>query len=85
MISRRFKVAHTTTNEKIVRYFVTDANTKEELDTRPHAAVFPISIMFDDETQSERAGKFADYLNKIVDATNIAYEQTNLIDMLSKP
>ena len=83
---RNWKVAHSSVTEYdrkvITRYFVTDADTNDELDTRAIAAEFPISQKFDQELQEARANAYADYMNKIEEATKQAYANNQLIDIL---
>ena len=56
---RSWKVAHSSVTEYdrkvITRYFITDAETNDELDTRAIAAEFPVSQKFDQELQETRA------------------------------
>ena len=79
---RTWLVAHNRINDKIVKYFVTDAETNDEIDHRPVVAEFPVSQKFDKEVQKERADAYADYMNKIAEATKQAYENNQLIDIL---
>jgi hypothetical protein len=83
---RTWKVAHSSVTEYdrkvITRYFITDANTNDELETRAVAAEFPVSQKFDQDLQEERAHAYADYLNKIEEATKQAYANNQLIDIL---
>ena len=85
-MKREFKVCQTTsrTTEKITRFFVTDAIGQDELDTRPVVAEFPISELYDEETQLRHARLFRDFMNKIEEAKQVAYEQTMLMDILKK-
>ena len=69
---------------KVIEYFVTDAETKEEIDDRPVGAKFPISDKFDQETQAARADQFAEYLNKLDEAARVAHAQIHLVDILSR-
>lgn len=69
---------------KVTEYFVTDAQTKEEIDVRPTAATFPVSGRFDEEIQKARADQFAEYLNKLDEAARVAHEQIHLVDILSR-
>jgi hypothetical protein len=77
---------HNTTTKPKHRtsYFVTDAETIEEVNdgTRPAIATFPISQKYPEKEQAQRADTFRDYMNKIVDATETAYQQTMLCDIL---
>jgi hypothetical protein len=83
---RNWKVAHSSVTEYdkkvITRYFITDADTNDELDTRAIAAEFPVSQKFDQELQEARANAYADYMNKIEEATKQAYANNQLIDIL---
>lgn len=85
-MKREFKVGETTnrTTNKLSRLFVTDAIGKDDLDTRPVVAEFPISELYDEETQLRHARLFRDFMNKIEEAKQVAYEQTMLMDILKK-
>lgn len=87
MAERIFKVAHRKNqhSKQITCYFVTDAHDDKDIPNRAIAAEFPISQLYDDETQEARAKRFADYMNKLAEAARIAQEQTHLIDILSRP
>lgn len=89
MTNRTWKVAHhkqeNKSGSKITEYFVTDADTNDELNERAVAASFPVSQKFDNEHQEARAYEYADYLNKIAEATKQAYENNHLIDVLKAP
>lgn len=62
-------LASKTTN-KIRGFTVNDGNNDKEITSRPDAAAFMISILYDENTQRIRATKFAKYLNDIVDINN---------------
>lgn len=89
MTKRTWKVGHHKHESKgvstITEYFVTDAETSEEIEQRATAASFPISQKFDQEHQESRAYEYADYMNKIAEATAQAYENNRLIDILKTP
>ena len=75
----------TSTNTgKMTKFFVTDAETVEEMEdgSHPEVAEFPISPKYPQTEQEQRANMFRDYMNKIVDATETAYQQTMLCDIL---
>ncbi len=65
-------------------YFVTDADTIEQVNdgTHPAVATFTISQKYPEKEQEQRAEMFRAYMNKIVEATETAYEQTMLCDIL---
>jgi len=81
-IRREYKVAHTKSEGIITAYFVTDAHDNSELDDRPTLMSFPVSILYPQEDQKQRADEYVDYMNKIVEATHQAYENNNLMDVL---
>ena len=66
---------------------------KQDLDTkvrhmnqeriRPRVATFPVSTLYDEETQRDRAKMLCDYMNKLNDAMEQAKAQTALIDLIS--
>ena len=87
MSNRKYIVAHTYrdgSRKELIAFFVSDAASDDELSVRPKAAVFPISIMFDEATQQKQAKRYAEYLNKLAEAARQAHEQTHLIDILSR-
>ena len=83
---RTYKVAHSKDNETdlIYKFFVTDVHNDEELrkGRRPEIAEFPVSQLYDEEEQNARAQHYADYLNKIQDAKQTAYNGTMLFDLI---
>jgi hypothetical protein len=85
-MKREFKICETTsgTTKKIIRFFVTDAIGQDEIDTRSVVAEFPISELYDEETQLHHARLFRDFMDKIEEAKQVAYEQTMLVDILKK-
>ena len=50
---------------------------------RPRVASFPISQLYDLETQEHRAKMLCDYMNKMQEAQDQAVSQTALLDILS--
>lgn len=70
-----------------------DWKTKQGLDvklrywaqerTRPRVATFPVSALYDEETQRNRAKMLCDYMNKLNDAMEQAKAQTALIDLIT--
>ena len=88
MKTRKYIVGHTTctdTNE-IVSFFVTDCVDDDELQRgiRPNIVVFPVSQLYESQEQEYRATQYAEFMNKINEATQKAYEQTMLMDILKK-
>ena len=83
---RRYSLGHTTDNrsKKYLEFFVTEAETDKEVSIMPKAAIFPISQRYDEQMQRHRAEQLIDYLNKIAEATEKAYEQNMIIDILKK-
>jgi len=53
--------------------------------TRPRIATFPISQLYDEDTQQRMAKMLCDYMNKIEEAKEKAIRNTTLIDALSIP
>ena len=51
--------------------------------TRPRVATFPVSALYDEETQRQRAKMLCDYMNKLNDAMEQARAQTALIDLIT--
>ena len=64
-----------------------DLNTKvkymNQERIRPRVATFPVSALYDEETQRNRAKMLCDYMNKLNDAMEQAKAQTALIDLIS--
>lgn len=85
---RTYKVGNNRDVEtkEILRFFVTDAHNDEELQKghRPDIAVFPISQLYDREEQKSRAEHYCEYLNKIQEAKQTAYNGTLLFDTIIK-
>lgn len=81
-IRRDFKVGHTKSEGEITSFFVTDAHDNKELDDRPQLMTFPVSVLYPEADQEQRAQEYAAYMNKIVEATHQAYENNNLLDVL---
>lgn len=54
--------------------------SQEEL--RPRVATFPVSQLYDSETQERRAKMLCDYLNRILEATEQAEKHAILIDAI---
>ena len=81
-MSRVFKVGTTRVEGKLVSYFITDANDDTDLNTRPKAIEFPISILYDEDIQERRAQDYRDYLNKLAEAAESAYNNNQLINIL---
>lgn len=88
MLVRTYKVAHNKDQEtgRIFKFFITDVHNDEELrkGLRPDIAVFPVSELYDEEEQRYRAEHYVDYLNKIQDAKQTAYNGTLLFDTIRK-
>ena len=85
---RTYKVAHTRSEDtgEIFKFFVTDVHNDEELkkNQRPDIAVFPVSQLYDLEEQKYRAEHYCDYLNKIQEAKQTAYNGALLFDTIKK-
>lgn len=83
---REFQVGHNYDKKtgELYGFFVTDCFDDEELHSgkRPEIARFPISQLYDAHAQKLRAEKYAEYMNRINEATQKAYEQTLLVDIL---
>lgn len=83
---REFTVGHNFDKKTgdLYGYFVTDCfdDAELQLGRRPEIARFPISQLYDAHAQKIRAEKYAEYMNRINEATQKAYEQTLLVDIL---
>lgn len=83
---RTFKTATsraTSGNKKVItEFFITDAHDDNELDNRPRVVAFPVSQVFDEDIQRRRAQDYCDYLNKLAEAAEQAYEHNKLINIL---
>ena len=85
---RTYKVAHVKDEDTglYTKYFVTDVHDDAELrrGLRPDIAVFPISQLYDAEEQRYRAEHYCEYLNKIQEAKQTAYNGALLFDTIRK-
>lgn len=85
---RTYKVAHQKDSDtnRINRYFVTDVHDDAELQKgmRPEVAVFPVTQLYDEEEQRYRAEHYCDYMNKIQEAKQTAYNGALLFDTIRK-
>lgn len=85
---REFLVGHSfdKTTGKINGFFVTDCfdDAELQLGTRPEVARFPVTQLYDAHEQKLRAEKYCEYMNRINEAKQKAYEQTLLIDILKE-
>lgn len=83
---RTYKVAHNKDQEtgRVIKFFVTDVHDDAELHKglRPDIAVFPVSQLYDEEEQRYRAEHYVDYLNKIQEAKQTAYNGAMLFDTI---
>ena len=83
---REFQVGHNYDKKtgELHAFFVTDCFDDAELQsgTRPEIARFSVSQLYDAHSQKLRAQKYCDYMNRINEATQKAYEQTLLVDIL---
>ncbi len=84
LIKREYKVGHNKVEDKIVSYFVTDAHDNSELETRPELIRFPVSQLYCDADQKQRAEEYADAMNKIQQAIEQTYENNKLVDLLKE-
>jgi hypothetical protein len=83
MLAQRYDVGFTGSRDNFVTFTVCQVCSLP-WNERPKIAVFPVSSAFPQEMQMERAKQYCEYLNKIADATQIAYDQTLLCDILKK-
>ena len=85
---REFIVGYCTNNKtgEYTSFFVTDCFDDAELrrGTRPEVASFPVSQLYDAHEQKQRAEKYRDYMNRINEAKQKAYEQTLLMDIMKE-
>lgn len=83
---RRFTVWIMGNKNNVDSFHVSDVRNKDEanIDKRPSAAIFPVSMLYDEDLQSTRATKFAEYLNSLLDAAKVAEEQIHLVDILKR-
>ena len=51
---------------------------------RPNVSTFPVSEAHSAQEQMQRAYEYCNYMNKIVAATEEAYAQTQLVDVLKR-
>lgn len=83
---RTYKVAHTRDEDTgdYLKFFVTDVHTNDELKKgrRPDIAVFPVSQLYDEEEQRQRAEHYAEYMDRLQEAKQRAYDNELLIDII---
>lgn len=65
--------------QQIYRFYVSDG------ENRPIVAEFPVSELYSEAIQKQRAVKFAEYMNTLREAAKTAHDQTHLVDILSRP
>lgn len=65
-------------------YFVTDRLKSDSHELAEHrtVATFPVTGKFSADEQRKRAIEYADYMNKILEATKTAQEQNQLVNIL---
>lgn len=70
------------------RQLESDRNIRDQVryahqeEIRPRVATFPVSQLYDSETQERRAQMLADYLNRIQEALDQAEKHAILIDAI---
>ena len=76
-------------NKVVDRFNVSDLTSEEnerENKTRkvirPNVAEFPVSILYPEEVQQERANQLCTYLNRILEIQEEAVKQNTLLDFL---
>lgn len=78
----RYKVLSTNVNGHTRSYHVTN-QTDSNADW-PDAAVFHVSYAYPKEFQKKQADRFCDYMNKIQEAAEKAFDQQYLIDVMAR-
>ena len=85
---RTYKVAHTRSEDTgdIFRFCITDVHDNEELKKgkRPDMVIFPVTQLYDEDEQRQRAEHYCEYLNKIQEAKQTAYNGALLFDTIKK-
>lgn len=85
MAKREYSIFTSSRGNKVFKFVVTDAYDLDEANSgHPHVAEFHVSRRHTEDEQRERAKVFTDYMNRIVEATRIAHEQTQLIDLIKR-
>lgn len=81
---RRYNVWETKNGHgELLLYFVTDrVNKDEDEEGYRTVAEFPISPRHDKDEQARRAEDYAEYMNKLLEAAEQAYEHNKLINIL---
>ena len=83
MTVRKFSVYTSSRGGKIVKFVVSDAHDCHEANEgHPSVAVFHVSSRYTEDEQRARAVTYANYMDRIAEATRIAYEQNQLIDLI---
>lgn len=67
-------------NKERIQHERIQYQNQEEL--RPRVATFPVSPLYDSDTQERRARMLCDYLNRILEATEQAEKHAILIDAI---
>lgn len=77
-------------SDRVFKVFITKggdlavSDNKDIYEQRPQAVIFPVSMLYDKETQTKRARDYANYLNKLNEAAEVAYDQIHLVDVLKR-
>ena len=74
----RYEVFNYSQQGKILSYAVSRGKEGADL------VVFKISGAYPQSEQQQRANEYCNYLNKIIDATEEAYSQNQLVDTLKR-
>ena len=67
---------------KVLEYFVSQKLEEENRSECPSVAIFPVTPRYDNEAQMKRAEDYCEYMNKLVEAEKIAYDQNQLVNIL---
>lgn len=83
MADRKFSIYTSSSCGNITKFVVSDALTFHEANEgHPSIAEFHVSKRYTEDEQRERAVTYAKYMDRIAEATRIAYEQNQLIDLI---
>lgn len=83
MAKREYSIFTLTRDKKIVKFVVSDAIDLDEANNgHPSVAIFLVSDRYTVDEQRDRASTFTAYMNKVAEATETAYKQTMLCDIL---
>lgn len=68
-----------TRTDEVIKYEVAQSSNGKQCSP---VAVFPVCSRYDADVQKKRAHDYCGYMNKLVEAEKVAYEQNQLVNIL---